>query len=658
MKIGRNAPCPCGSGKKYKKCCENKLHMEEVKDKAVDYMNQGRFEDAEQVLTQLFNKYDDAMLRNNLALTFLEKGEPVRCLEILEPCLDPHRMDLMANPFTFALAARAHAVLGRREEAYKYLHQAETTFEDGLWILGKKKRGEDEELHSWREYTVAIMKAAAELRDHKRVLRIFNRWENEHVGWENFFMAGAAYFNLKDFRSAGYTWDELSAEWPMAAEFRKISFLVDKGVIPPFTLDYSLIKNNEFSQIMTEVDKEERKIKEAMRDTSLLLILLGLAFNEEISQEHNDQLLRMMVCWGEEWGEKLGKGILDAADVSPGLKMAALRGLVEKGVYRFDEPVPMYIDGEQRDVKLQEFTLVQEPDDDLFNAIDKAKELREEDRLEEAISVLEKVIDGGTFFLPAAVDLANLLRDVDRLEEAERYLRMAEKFAPQEPAVLFNLAGLCLEKGDLEQSKQYLDKIDLEEVHEELRGKVDILKDYIMRAEISDWFSQSLLKWKRYEEERRKKIEEKTLSVNPSLARCLKNMPAEWLKGICVSFGFKPARRREEREQQILHVLPQQGKLTKVFEESVEQEERELLRYLLEKGGWSRLSEVTRKYGSMEGDGFFWESHLPESTVGALWALGLVGIGRTKLGKRREKIITIPEELRQPLSQLLEADAQ
>ncbi|NSW92183.1 MAG: SEC-C domain-containing protein [Firmicutes bacterium] len=23
MKIGRNDPCPCGSGKKYKKCCGN-----------------------------------------------------------------------------------------------------------------------------------------------------------------------------------------------------------------------------------------------------------------------------------------------------------------------------------------------------------------------------------------------------------------------------------------------------------------------------------------------------------------------------------------------------------------------------------------------------------------------------------------------------------
>ena len=25
VKIGRNDPCPCGSGKKYKKCCLNKL---------------------------------------------------------------------------------------------------------------------------------------------------------------------------------------------------------------------------------------------------------------------------------------------------------------------------------------------------------------------------------------------------------------------------------------------------------------------------------------------------------------------------------------------------------------------------------------------------------------------------------------------------------
>ncbi|MED4986482.1 SEC-C metal-binding domain-containing protein, partial [Geobacillus stearothermophilus] len=31
MAIGRNDPCPCGSGKKYKKCCMNKQQEREIK---------------------------------------------------------------------------------------------------------------------------------------------------------------------------------------------------------------------------------------------------------------------------------------------------------------------------------------------------------------------------------------------------------------------------------------------------------------------------------------------------------------------------------------------------------------------------------------------------------------------------------------------------
>jgi hypothetical protein len=32
MKIGRNDPCPCGSGKKYKKCCLNKTEYDKIKE--------------------------------------------------------------------------------------------------------------------------------------------------------------------------------------------------------------------------------------------------------------------------------------------------------------------------------------------------------------------------------------------------------------------------------------------------------------------------------------------------------------------------------------------------------------------------------------------------------------------------------------------------
>ena len=29
-KVGRNDPCPCGSGKKFKKCCENKSNHKKI----------------------------------------------------------------------------------------------------------------------------------------------------------------------------------------------------------------------------------------------------------------------------------------------------------------------------------------------------------------------------------------------------------------------------------------------------------------------------------------------------------------------------------------------------------------------------------------------------------------------------------------------------
>lgn len=39
MKIGRNAPCPCGSGKKHKRCCLNKTNEQQLAEAIVDSMN-------------------------------------------------------------------------------------------------------------------------------------------------------------------------------------------------------------------------------------------------------------------------------------------------------------------------------------------------------------------------------------------------------------------------------------------------------------------------------------------------------------------------------------------------------------------------------------------------------------------------------------------
>ena len=81
-KIGRNAPCPCGSGKKYKKCClplfdssspqqKNSIAqpptyaladldaLDNLSNSVVDLINDGRLDEAEKVCHELLSRYPD-----------------------------------------------------------------------------------------------------------------------------------------------------------------------------------------------------------------------------------------------------------------------------------------------------------------------------------------------------------------------------------------------------------------------------------------------------------------------------------------------------------------------------------------------------------------------------------------------------------------------
>jgi tetratricopeptide (TPR) repeat protein len=76
-KIGRNDPCPCGSGKKYKRCCL-KLHqatrptedpvplgvveyddLDDLSNRAVDLVRAGDLDEAEKVARELLRRYPD-----------------------------------------------------------------------------------------------------------------------------------------------------------------------------------------------------------------------------------------------------------------------------------------------------------------------------------------------------------------------------------------------------------------------------------------------------------------------------------------------------------------------------------------------------------------------------------------------------------------------
>jgi tetratricopeptide (TPR) repeat protein len=101
-KVGRNAPCPCGSGKKYKKCCLP-LHQESsaqeffagpvtlvpgfteldrLSNSVVDLIEEGRLDEAETVCHELLSSYPDQIDgTERLAEVYDAKGEKKRAAE-------------------------------------------------------------------------------------------------------------------------------------------------------------------------------------------------------------------------------------------------------------------------------------------------------------------------------------------------------------------------------------------------------------------------------------------------------------------------------------------------------------------------------------------------------------------------------------------------
>ena len=94
-KMGRNAPCPCGSGKKYKKCCllnqeGAKRHspkrktrfipvytdLDQLSNSVVGLIRENKLDEAEAVSRKLLAQYPDQIDGlNRLAMVYEARGE-------------------------------------------------------------------------------------------------------------------------------------------------------------------------------------------------------------------------------------------------------------------------------------------------------------------------------------------------------------------------------------------------------------------------------------------------------------------------------------------------------------------------------------------------------------------------------------------------------
>ena len=105
-KIGRNQPCPCGSGKKYKRCCWHRdraahvpttlavsphgyrfaeTELDRLSNSVVGFVEEGRLDEADAACEQLRTQYPevhDWLMRK--AMICEARGETTRAIEFYE----------------------------------------------------------------------------------------------------------------------------------------------------------------------------------------------------------------------------------------------------------------------------------------------------------------------------------------------------------------------------------------------------------------------------------------------------------------------------------------------------------------------------------------------------------------------------------------------
>jgi tetratricopeptide (TPR) repeat protein len=103
-KVGRNAPCPCGSGKKYKKCCllhqdgktEPQMRytpvyteLDQLSNSVVDLIAQNKLDEAEAVSHRLLVDYPDQIDGlDRLAQVYEARDEKEKAIEYYRKAAD------------------------------------------------------------------------------------------------------------------------------------------------------------------------------------------------------------------------------------------------------------------------------------------------------------------------------------------------------------------------------------------------------------------------------------------------------------------------------------------------------------------------------------------------------------------------------------------
>lgn len=449
-----------------------------LEEKGSQLLSENDFQGAEKAYQMALEIQEDLSTRNNLALAIFAQDDPKRALQSLEPNLiiDPSRN----NPFSYALAAQILSSLNREEEARLQLKQAIELFETRV-----KSPLDKNKMLFTREYTVIIMKAAASLNDHHLVYDLYRRWKSYHTTYYNRYLAGIAAFNLGQYTRAASLWSSIKELGEKALLMQQVALLVERGVVPPFSLEYQEKSNEKILAEIAQADQDEEARARIMESGMMRMLLLSIVISPNVEEKMISSPLETLIVYSGSWGKELGLNIIKSTAVPDRIKYSSASCLVQCGALPKDAPVSLVLNGKETQIEIRAIDIVSDEDPKVDAVVAQAKRLKEEGQFIEAIDLLKDYLLNGKFHASILMVLSNLYRATGELDEALLLLNNLEGVFEDEPGVMFNLAALYLQKNDLKKARQYFERIDPTEESRDFKDKYRILEKHIQNSERS-----------------------------------------------------------------------------------------------------------------------------------------------------------------------------
>lgn len=430
---------------------ERNIDIKESIGKGLGLLSEGKGVEAVEVFKEICARDDSPTNRNYLAMAYFSMSDYEQALLIVEDMIAGDGDD---HPYSHALAARSLVGLERETEARKHLDIAIKQFDKGM-----KKR--DRNSPARKEHASIIMQAVADFKEHRMLFELYKNWQSYHTSWENYYLGGAAAFNCRRYRQAIVAWQRMDRKLFLRHGMIKVAELLERDIIPAFEVGYDFYPYKIKKIVKNEENKPQEKVQEDLcafaRTESGRMGFLAMALFMKEQKERN---FRFLLDDYGSWEKELSEAIFRANSIDLDVKIALAEAMVHLGIHEVDEPFSVKHQGEIVTFKFEDSSITLEPYENWEETLQRIRQLKEQEKYDEALDILNKQKEGGDRYVDALLVEANIYRLQWKLTKAENLLKELQDFDPDAPLLLFNFADLLIQKNDHGKAMTYIKKLE------------------------------------------------------------------------------------------------------------------------------------------------------------------------------------------------------